>query len=205
MNRTGIAGAMILAVGLAPALAQAKTPALQLSEGGAAVMPGTEIGFEGSIGASGYQGEALIGGGGPLQSNDAHSDRFSSRAAAGGGFHWQVEGHVNQVAFRADGSAVLNAKKLEVYPEPGGGGVEPIEPPPPSGAALPLAASAHCWYVLPGKMTGTFPVPGQAVVTAFAFAKPNRACTEPGFQVTVTLTFKSESAGRSTLETSLTG
>ena len=203
MSRFGLAVAIVLALVLAPTAAQAKGPLLQLSEEGAAVMPGTEIGFTGSVTASGRQGEGLLGGAGPLQSNDARSDRFSAFAAAGGGWYWKVQGHVSRVAFDADGTAVVNAKKLEVYPEPGGGGVEPVEPTPPSVPAAALKAKSECWYVLPGRMTGSFPVPGHAVVTISAPAKPNKACTEPGFQVTLTLTFASEKAGRPTLETGL--
>lgn len=203
MSRFGLAGAVSLALILAPTAAQAKAPVLQLSEDGAAVMPGTEIGFTGSVVASGRQGEGLLGGAGPLRSNDTRSDRFSEFGAAGGGWYWKVQGHVSQVAFDAEGTAVLHAKKLEVYPEPGGGGVEPVEPPPPSVPATALKAKSECWYVLPGKMTGSFPVPGDAVVTISAPAKPNKACTEPGFQVTLTLIFASEKAGRPTLETGL--
>jgi hypothetical protein len=203
MSRCGLAGAVAFALVLSPATASAKRPILQLSHEGAAVTPGTEIGFIGSIVASGHQGEALLGGGGPLQSNDAHSDRFSSFAGAGGGFRWKLEGHVSQVSFGTDGMAVVRAKKLEVYPEPGGGGTGPAEPPIPVIPAVSAKATSQCWYLLPSKMTGSFPVPGQAIVTISAPATPNSACTQPGFEVTLTLTFQSESAGRPTLETSL--
>jgi hypothetical protein len=194
-------GLVLVAVALQPAAAAAKSPALDISEGGHPVSGGTEIGFAGTIAPHGREGTGQLGGAGPLTSNDGRTDRWTARAAAGGGNEWKVEGWVSGLSLTSAGAAVVKTKRLAISPAP--------VPPPPGPVPPPAAARAsqqECWYRLPGKLTGTFPLPGLAVITAAAQTTPSKGCTEPGFEVTLTLTLQSEQlSGRPTLETSLVG
>jgi len=170
---------------------------LELNEAGRPVPVGTEVGFAGLIRPEGREGTAEFGGAGPLEANGAATDRIVARAAYGGpAGGWLVEGEITNVSLTSAGKATIEDRGLAISPNE----VKGVEPPPLS---LPAAAGQECWYRLPGKLTGTFPTTGSAVISGHAVAKPSHSCTEPGFTVTFTLTIHSEQGGRSTLETSV--
>ncbi|MCW3034245.1 MAG: hypothetical protein JWM60_2590 [Solirubrobacterales bacterium] len=202
MKRSTVAlGLSLAAVALQPAAAGAKGLALQISEGGRPVSPGTEVGLTGTIAPQGREGSGQFGGAGPLASNSSRTDRWTARAAAGGGYQWKVEGWVSSLSLSSAGTALVKTKHLAISPVP--------IPPPPGPVPPPAAARVNqqeCWYRLPGKLAGTFPLPGLAVITAAAQTTPSKGCAEPGFEATVTLTLQSEQlSGRPTLETGLAG
>jgi hypothetical protein len=204
MRRSTAGVALVLALAAAAfhaTAAGATGRALEISEGGHAVVPGTEIGFTGTIRPQGRPGTGQLGGAGPLTSNDSRSDRWTARAAAGGGYEWKVAGWIRGLTLGSSGTAVITTKQLAISPVP-------VGPPPPGPVPPPTvrATPRECWYRLPARLIGTFPLPGLAVITADAQASPSTGCTEPGFEATLTLTLRSEQlTGRPTLETSPLG
>ncbi len=204
MRRAWMLGIAVAVLVVPPAALAAKGPALVVSEAGEAVPAGTEVGFSGTIQPQGRPGDGQIAGGGPLTANPGKSVRFTAMAAAAGGYQWKVEGRVSGVKLAAGGTAVVSTKQLAISPNPVPPPPPPVLEPPPRSFARKL--QGECWYSLPSKLQGTFPLPGLLVVSAAGEAKPSKACTEPGFQATVTLTFDSEQLpGRPTLETALSG
>jgi len=188
--------ALVLGLSYASAAAAAKR-VLELSEAGRPVPAGTEVGFAGSISPEGREGTAQFGGAGPLEPNGAAVDRITARAAYGGQTGgWLVDGEITQLTLTGAGKARIEDSGLAISPDE----VKPVEPPPPP---LLAVGGQECWYRLPGKLAGTFPTTGLAVISGHAVAKPSSSCTKPGFTVAFTLTIHSEQEGRLTLETAV--